>query len=291
VELSQNKLVHEGRDIKNVVFIYCVGTRQTRGDNKYCARFCCTAAVHTALQIKKKYGNVRSYHLFRDIRTYGKQEIMYEDSCKQGDIYLKFDENEPPIVEARDNSCLVKIKDVLTDGEKIDIQPDIVVLVTGMVPRTDRKINDILKVPIGRDQFYNEIHPKLRPVETVIQGVYIAGTCQGPGNISETVMSSLSASAKAHSLLRTGEIELEPLIAEIDTETCEWCGKCGEVCLYDAITKTDYKGKSVAVVNEATCKGCGACTPVCPVDAIDIIGYTNVEIESMIDALAREVNQ
>ena len=290
IELSPNKLVYAGRDIKNVAFIYCVGTRQKQGDNKYCARFCCTAAIHTALQIKKKYGSVRSFHLFRDIRTYGKQEILYEDSCKQGDIYLKFDENEPPNVEARDNSCLVKIKDLLTDHEELEINADIVVLVTGMVPRLGREINKILKVPIGRDQFYNEIHPKLRPVETVIKGVYIAGTCQGPKNISETVMSSLSAAAKAHSLLRTGEIALEPLIAEIDPETCEWCGKCSEVCLYDAITQTDYKGKTIAVVNEATCKGCGACTPVCPVDAVEIIGYKNVEIESMIDALASEVN-
>ena len=285
-----NTLVYEGKDIKNIAFIYCVGSRQVNGENKYCSRFCCTAAIHTSLIIKKKFPNIRSFHLFRDIRTYGKQEILYDEARKQGDIFLKFEGTEPPIVEKVGENTIVKIKDILSKGEEIEIDVDLVVLVTGMVPRKDSdKIANIVKAPVGLDKFFNEVHPKLRPVETVIDGIYIAGTCQGPKNITESIKSSLSASAKAHSLLRKGEIELEPIIAKIDADTCELCDKCFEVCDYDAIIKTEYKGKMVATVNEAVCKGGGMCLPVCPEDAINLAGFTNQEMESMIDAIIKEV--
>ena len=139
---------------------------------------------------------------------------------------------------------------------------------------------------IGRDKFYNEIHPKLRPVETVIDGIHIAGVCQGPKNVTESIQSALSAVSKANSLVSKGEIELEPTLAKINKNLCEWCDKCHEVCPYDAINKAEYEGKSVAFVNEPNCKGCGMCLPVCPVNAIELIGYTDKEIESMIEAMA-----
>jgi heterodisulfide reductase subunit A len=290
IQLSGDELTVKGRRIKEVAFIYCVGTRQKEGENKYCARFCCTAAIHTALLIKNRFRDIQNYHLFRDIRTYGKQEILYEKSGRQQDLYLKFPDDEPPTVEQEGDRTVITVKDILTDGEELEIAADLVVLVTGMVPRSDNKIADILKVPHSRDNFFNEIHPKLRPVETVIGGVFIAGTCQGPKNIAETVMSSLSASAKAHSLIQSGEIELEPLVATVNTEVCKWCGQCAEVCTYGAISQEEVDGKTVALVSEALCKGCGSCAAMCPLDAIDVIGYTSNEIEATIDALTREVN-
>ncbi len=291
IELNDNnKLVYEGKDIKNIAFIYCVGSRQIDGDNKYCSRFCCTAAIHTSLLIKKKFRNIKSFHLFRDIRTYGKQEILYQDASSQGDIFLKFDAEEPPIVQQNGENTTVKVKDILSERKEIEMNADLVVLVTGMVPRKDSgKIANIVKAPIGLDKFFNEVHPKLRPVETVIDGIFIAGTCQGPKNITESLKSSLSASAKAHSLISSGEIKLEPIIANIDKDTCKWCDKCSDVCDYEAIIKTEYNGKTVATVNESVCKGCGMCTAVCPVDAIEIAGYTNQEIESMIDGMTKEI--
>ncbi|MEA3496579.1 MAG: CoB--CoM heterodisulfide reductase iron-sulfur subunit A family protein [Bacteroidota bacterium] len=285
IELSDDKkLTYKGNKIKNVVFIYCVGSRQVEGENKYCSRYCCTAAIHTSLIIKKKFKKIRSFHLYRDIRTYGKYEILYEDARRQGDIFLKFDANEPPIVEDINGITQVKVKDLLMNRRELEIDADLIVLVTGMVPRQDNKIiSDILKTPIGRDKFFNEIHPKLRPVETAIDGILIAGTCQGPKNITESIKSSLSASIKVNSLLSGEELELEPTIAKIDPDACEWCGKCVEVCTYNTITKIEYKGKSIAKINISTCKGCGMCATVCQKDAIDIIGYTNEEIEAMID--------
>jgi heterodisulfide reductase subunit A len=289
IELSDNTLMHADRNIKNIAFIYCVGSRQKGGENQYCARYCCTSAIHTSLLLRKRFSDIKCFHLYRDIRTYGKQELLYETSCKEGDIYLKFSEESPPRVEAADGRLRVTVEDILTDGEEIAMEPDLVVLVTAMTARRGDALTEILKVPVGRDQFFNEIHPKLRPVETVIDGIFISGACQGPKNIAETVASSLSAAAKANSKVSKGRIELDPMVAAVNSETCEWCGRCAEVCTYDAVRKVDVKGRQVAEIIQATCKGCGACVPVCPLDAVDLVGYTNDEVEAMIDALAEEV--
>ncbi len=287
IELDKEELIYNNKKIKNIAYIYCVGSRQTKGENKYCSRYCCTSAIHTAILVKNKYGEINNFHFTRGIRTYGKQEMLYAESSDNGDIYLQSFEDSPTVVEKQGNDTIVKIKDFLTQNKEVEVVADLVVLVTGMVPRKGNNISDVLKVPIGRDKFFNEIHPKLRPVETVIDGVLIAGTCQAPLNITESVKSSLSAASKVNSLISKGEIELEPTLAKIDKTICEWCDKCSEVCPYDAIIKTEKDGKTVAMVNESTCKGCGMCLPVCPVNAIQLIGYTDIEIESMIEALIK----
>jgi len=127
---------------------------------------------------------------------------------------------------------------------------------------------------------------KLRPVETVIDGITICGACQGPKNIMESVNSALSAAAKSFSYVSKGELELEPIIAKIEKDICTWCRACAEACPFDAIKMVKDEKKDVAAINNSVCKGCGMCLPVCPSDAINLIAYSNREIESMIDALA-----
>jgi len=285
IELNENDLIYHDKKIKNIAYIYCVGSRQVDGENKYCSRYCCTSAIHTAIMVKEKYKGINNFHYTRGLRTYGKQEILFHKSSEQGDIFLQSFNESPAEVYSENGNTIVKINDILTADKELTVNADLVVLVTGMVPRENDSINNILKVPIGRDKFYNEIHPKLRPVETVIDGVLIAGSCQAPLNITESVKSSLSAAVKVNSLISKGEIELEPTLAQIDKSSCNWCDKCTDVCPYDAIVKTEHDGKTIAVVNEANCKGCGICLPVCPSNSIQLIGYTDVEIESMIDAL------
>ena len=127
---------------------------------------------------------------------------------------------------------------------------------------------------------------KLRPVETVIDGVTIAGACQGPKNIMESMNSALSAAAKSYSIVNKGELTLEPIIAKVDKDSCIWCDKCAAACPYDAISMIKENGKDIAEINESVCKGCGMCLPVCESDSIDMDGFTNNEIESMINILA-----
>ena len=284
MELSSDKLIYNDKQIKKVAFIYCVGNRQKKGDNKYCSRQCCTSTIYTSIQLKEKYRDITTFHLYRDIRTYGKQEILYDQSSKQGDFYLRYDEKEPPVVGLDGKTIIVKVKDYLTAKMEMEVEADMVVLVTGMVAREDsQQISEHFKIPIGSDKFFNEIHPKLKPVETVIKGVYIGGTCQGPKNISESVQSSLSAAAKISALLKSGTVSVDPIIARVDADVCTWCGKCANVCDYTAIKEVDADGKRIALVNKAICTGCGICAPVCPVNAIEIAQYTDKEIESMID--------
>lgn len=292
IDDNSGKLVFKGKEINSIGYIYCVGSRQFKGENQYCSRQCCTAAVHSSLQLKEKFSNIKTYHFYRDIRTYGKQEILYEQSCKQGDLYLKYEEKEIPKVSLDGKETIVKVVDYLTAKKEIEVPVDLVVLVTGMVPREDSvKISEILKIPIGSDKFFNEIHPKLKPVDTVIKGVYIAGTCQGPKNITESVQSSLAAAAKMNAFLQSGTISIDPIIARVDVNECTWCGKCADVCDYSAIKEVeDESGKHLAFVNKAVCTGCGICAPVCPENAIEVAQYTDNEIESMIDGFMQSVD-
>ncbi len=288
---SGEQLLHNGREMKNIAFIYCVGSRQgadSEEANRYCSRTCCSTATHLALQAKKNFPTTRCYHFFRDMRTYGKFESLYEEAGKAGSVFLRFHEEHPPQLKREGDSWLVAVQDLSTGGAEIGVPADLVVLVTGMTARANDNLTRVLKLPLGADRFYNEIHPKLRPVETIIDGVYIAGSCQGPKNAGESVVSALSTVAKAAALLIKGYVDLQPFVATVKPELCTWCGKCQPACPYSAIEKVAYGDKDVAKVVDVLCKGCGACLPVCPLDATQLKGYSDEQIEAMIDVLARE---
>ena len=286
VDLNYKKLFYNGREVSKIAYIYCVGSRQVDGDNKYCSRYCCTSVIHAAIQARGKFRNIENFHFTRGIRTYGKQESLYAESLKGGDIYLQSYEDDPPVVLKENGKSTVKINDILTGKKEISVEPDLVVLVTGMVPRADNSVASLFKLPRGRDHFLNEVHMKLRPVETVIDGITICGACQGPKNIMESSNSALSAAAKSYSYVSKGELEMEPLVAKINGNLCTWCGACTEACPFDAIKKIKEGPKDIAEIINSTCKGCGMCLPVCPVNAINLIAGSDEEIEKMIDALA-----
>jgi heterodisulfide reductase subunit A len=289
---SQNSIKYEGKDVKTITYIYCVGSRENtkeKAPHLYCSRYCCSATNNCASCAAQIDGKIHQFHLFRDIRTYGKYELLYERSLSEGSVFLKYEEDSPPQVSRENSRLLVKVKDRLSGGEEIEICSDLVVLVTGMVPRENAQLLNVLKLPVGKDGFFNEVHPKLRPVETMIDGVFIAGASQGPKTISESVASSMAAVSKAGALLLKGYVDLEPLVAKVNTDLCTWCGECAKACAYDAIEPVTLNGKQVANVNAILCKGEGACVPICPYQAVAVEGYSNEQIESMIDAMAREV--
>ena len=287
---SAGPLQYNGRPVKTIAYVYCVGSRQgedVEGGHAYCSRYCCTSAVHTALEAAGKGDpGLRQYHLYRDMRTYGKFELLWNESREKGSLYLRFPDDEPPVVEKLSSGGLkITTKDLLTGGEEVAIPADLVVLVTGMVPRENGELVSVLKLPVGNDGFYNEIHPKLRPVETIVDGVLICGTCQSPKTSAESVASGLAAVTQSGAMLKRGFAELDPMVAIVDNDACTWCGKCDEACPYDALEQVEVDGKQVARVIRTACKGCGGCVPVCPTDAIDLQGYTDAQIKSMIDGL------
>lgn len=286
---SDGRIRVNGRDVRTIAYIYCVGSRQTEG-NTYCSRYCCTSAVHAAIQAHAIDPAIDQFHLFRDMRTYGRNELLYEEARHKGSVFLRYGEGEPPDVRQDGEGLLVRVRDELSGGDEIDIPADLVVLVTGMVASSNERLRNLLKLPTGTGGFFNEIHLKLRPVETVVDGVFIAGAAQAPKNLAESVASSLAATANCSAMLLKGYLDRAPLVAKVDAEACTWCEVCTQVCPYDgAILKADHDGKDVAAVRAELCKGCGLCASVCPSAAIDVEGYTNAQVTAMIDALAAEV--
>jgi heterodisulfide reductase subunit A len=288
VDHADGPLRHNGRPVRSLAYIYCVGSRQPDG-NEYCSRFCCTATAHLSIRVAALDPRLRQYHLYRDIRTYGNFELLYTEARKSGAVYVKYPDDAPPVVSVEAGGGLaVAVRDLLSGDEELEIPVDLVVLVTGMVPRKNEEMVGLLKLPIGRDGFFNEIHPKLRPVETMVDGVLIAGACQGPKCSAESVASGLAAVTQSASVLKKGVAELDPLVATVDPDRCTWCGKCETACPYGAIEKLSLNGREVATISEAGCKGCGGCVPICPENAIDLRGYTDAQITAMIDGLLEE---
>ncbi len=286
-----NPIVYQGRPIRSVAYVYCVGSRgptNEEGNHTYCSRYCCSATSHLATVVSGLDPSVRQFHLFRDIRTYGKYEHLYETALRRGSVYLRFTEEDPPTVARDTGGLVVKVHDRLLAGEEVEIRPDLVVLVTGMVARENDALTRALKIPVGQDGFYREVHVKLRPVETVVDGVFIVGAAQGPKNVAESVQSALASVSKSAALLMKGYVDLDPLVARVDPSLCVWCDECTKACPYGAISEVEYGDKHVAEVNSVLCKGEGACVPVCPKQAVSVRGYTNEQILSMIDALAKE---
>ena len=288
---KSDKLIYNGKEIKTMAFIYCVGSRQIpKGDepvNEYCSRYCCNAAMYTTTKLLEQHKDLKIYHLYRDIRTYGKNEFYYLDASRKGVTFIKFHEEEPPQVLKNGKSLLVKVKDILTENMELEIPVDMVVLVTGMVARDNKKIEDLLKLSLGTDRFYKEVHPKLRPVETSTGGILLAGTAQGPKDIMETLFSASAAAAKAATIVLQPTLYLEPSVAEVNIDKCEATGLCIQECPVGAISFKEYEGKGKkAYVNEALCIGCGACTAVCPTEAIQLKMLSNKQIREMIRAMA-----
>ncbi len=276
----------DGKKVNSIAYIYCVGSRDE--EHPYCSRYCCTATVHASVLAARRDPTLHQYHLYRDMRTYGRNELIYNESRRRRSLFLKFADDDPPQVASANGKLTVTVNDVLTGNERLEIPADLVVLVTAMVPPSNDDLIATLKIPVGRDGFFNEIHPKLRPVETVVDGLSICGACQGPKSVAESTASALAAASHAAGVLKRGVVELDPEVAVVDEARCDACGDCIPACPFEAISLSGNGGKA-AVIDPTACKGCGGCVPVCPKDAIDLMGYTDAQIRAMLDALTAEV--
>ncbi len=298
----------QGRPVRDIALIHCVGSRQLEGVdepqpdgqvNSYCSRVCCTASLHTAVDLRQRYPKVNLYELYQDIRTYGRgHEDIYRHAQNSMVRFVRYHGDErPEVVTAPtgdNHPVLVRVKDYLTYGEEIEIPVDLVVLVVGMMPRQIDDLVNMLKVSRGTDRFLLEAHPKLQPVEMAVRGIVLAGTAQGPMNITESLSAAGAAASKVASLLGMGRVELPPFVAKVDPARCQGAGECIKACPEKSaisLVKVNVDGHEEvrAQVSPATCTGCGACVGVCPNRAIDVQAWTLNQYEAMVDAIAMDL--
>jgi heterodisulfide reductase subunit A len=291
-----------------VALIHCVGSREIEGVdephedgqvNNYCSRVCCTATLHAAEELRQRFPALNIYDLYQDIRTYGRgHEEHYRGAMEGGVRFVRYNgEERPQIISAPTGDThpvLIHVKDSLTYNEELEIPVDLVVLAVGMEPRQIDALVKMLKVSRGNDRFLLEVHPKLRPVETAVNGVILAGTAQSPMNIQESLSAASAAAAKVVSLLGRGQVELQPFVAAVNAEKCNGAGACVQACEYEgaiALETFHENGKEIkrAVVTPANCSGCGACVAACPNRAIDVQGWTLSQYEAMVDAIGMNI--
>jgi len=305
------KLTVNGKPVKNICLIHCVGSRQQEGIhepgpdgkvNDYCSRVCCTATLQAALEIRDRFPETEVFEFYQDIRTYGRgHEDYYDDASTKGVLFLRYTADAPPVVEVAPSGneleLQVRVIDTLTFGEEIEVPADLVVLATGMMPRNITGLVEMLKLPRSADRFLQEVHPKLRPVELAINGILVAGTCQAPMDITESCAAASAAAAKVVALLTRGYIEMDPFIAEVEAQRCTGGEGCDAACVTEcsfqkAITVEDCEqnGETVkrAVINAALCTGCGMCVAVCPFQAVQVEGWRLEQFDAMVDAIAAD---
>jgi len=267
---------------ESIVFIQCVGSRDKTVGNEYCSRVCCMYTAKQAGLLREKFPRARITVCYIDIRAFGKgYEQFYEKVQKAGVIYRK---GIPSEIYKRGEKLIVKAEDFLL-GEVYEEEADLVVLATGLVPSGEAdKLRDLFKLNRSPDRFFMEAHPKLRPLDTAIEGVYLSGTCQGPKDITDTVAHAHGTASRATIPLFKGKVKIEPFTASIDAEICSGCGLCEGVCEYQALKRDDYRGHMT--VNVALCKGCGACHSVCPVKAITVKQFKPKQVIVQIETMA-----
>jgi heterodisulfide reductase subunit A len=273
---------------KSVVFVQCVGSRDIRF-HEYCCRVGCMVSLKQAILAREKLGKDMSiYVCFNDLRSFGKG---YEEFYRRArDLDVNFVAGIPSDIRmAVDGSLYFDVFERGTN-KLLEMRADLVVLANGLVPSNDiAKINELFHASRSADGFLLEAHPKLRPLECSTAGIFLAGACQGPKDIPDTVAQASGAAAKAVDLLSSGEIEIEPLKAVVDEDLCSGCRVCESLCPFSAIKmKTEDEEKLSAEVIEAMCEGCGLCSAACPTGAIKIQQYGNKQVLAQVDAAFAE---
>lgn len=263
---------------KKIVYVQCVGSRDEL-TNRYCSRVCCMTAIKQARMIRDKYG-IDVYIFYIDLRTFGKgYEEFYESTAEAGVNFVRGRVGEV-IQDNKTKSLTVRGEDTLL-GKPIQLDDvDLVVLSTGVVaPETTKEVARALNLSVSPDGFLLEAHPKLRPVDSFNDGIFVAGMAQGPKDIPDTVAQAKAAASGAMALMGKGKINVEPYYSVVDENKCAGCEVCISVCPYNAIS---LNNGGHAEINPALCKGCGTCTSTCASGAISSQHYTDGQIAAMI---------
>ena len=277
----------DGREPESVAIIHCVGSRD-QNYHEYCSRVCCMYGLKYAHLIRE-FTKADVYDFYIDLRCFGEgYEEFYKRCSEEGVNFIRgkvAKVSDQATCEEEKGKLIVTAEDTLL-GKLIHVPVDMVILCAALEARSDA--SDVARLfTIGQraDGFFLETHPKLAPVNTPTDGVFIAGCCEAPRDVPDTVAQASAAASKALSLISKGTVTTLATVSHVDESICHGCGRCEEICTFHAPTIISKNGALVSNVNEALCKGCGACAVVCPTGAISIRHFTKQELDSLIDGL------
>ncbi|MBW2220994.1 MAG: FAD-dependent oxidoreductase [Deltaproteobacteria bacterium] len=250
--------------VNEVVMIQCVGSRIP--ERPYCSRLCCSAAIKNALKIKEKNPQSRVFILYRDIRTYGLLEDYYTKARKAGIIFIRYDLEEKPQVTIEKGALQVEVDDPAL-GERVVLNPQLLVLSSAIVPRENEELATLMKLQRTQEGFFLEAHMKLRPVDLATEGIYLCGLAHSPKPLDESLSQAAAAVSRACTLLAHDTVSVGGMVARVDGEKCAVCLTCVRVCPYDVPFINE---EGVAQIDAAKCQGCGSCAAECPGKAIQL---------------------
>jgi len=273
-----NIVLKSGSEPESIAIIHCVGSRDEKY-HEYCSRVCCMHSMKFAHLIKE-HTSARVYEFYIDIRSFGKgYEEFYNRVLKEGTVFIRGRPAEITNVAEtpeEEGKLIVQFEDTLV-GRQSRLPVDMVILSSALEPQTDVEATArLFNISRSADGFFLEKHPKLEPVSTMTDGIFLAGCCQGPKDIPDTVAQASAAAAEALAMISRGRVEIEAATAVIDERICSGCQACLEVCPYSAIDFDEEK--KVCRVNQALCKACGACTTACFSHAVSLEHFTNEQI-------------
>ncbi|MQY81434.1 MAG: NAD(P)-binding protein [Dehalococcoidia bacterium] len=271
----------EVKELNSVVMIQCVGSREE--EHMYCSRICCTQAVNNALKLKEMNPDTEVYILYRDIRTYGMNELLYRQAREKGVTFIRYDVEKKPDVAEENSKLKVNIYDPVL-GAEVELVPDILVLSAAIRPQEDaEEFASKLKLPLTQDKFYMEAHMKLRPLDFVNEGMYLCGLAHSPKSISESIVQARGAVSRAMTILSKPYLMVGGIVSVVDEDRCVACLTCVRSCPFD-VPKINEEG--VAYIEAAACQGCGICASQCPRKAITLQHYKDEQVTAKTAVLA-----
>jgi heterodisulfide reductase subunit A len=280
----------DGKTPKYVAIIHCVGSR-SQEFHSYCSRVCCMTALKYVHEIKSAIPGSYVSDIYIDMHAFGKgHEDFYRRSSEAKTLFLMYEKNDRPVIRRAspkdDCEMLIEVSEKLS-GELIEISADLVVLMVGMEAREDSaEVAHLVNISRDKDGWFIESHPKLEPVATTTDGIFIAGTCVAPKDIPDTVAQARAAAARVLAKVSKGKIEVDAVYSEVNEDICSGCRFCNKLCPFSAIEFNKEEQHSYII--SALCKACGVCVAACPSSAIKGRHFTDLQVIAQIDGLIQK---